>query len=85
MFFQFQKNYFDFLFFAFDFVILFLLGLLLLFSWLGTRLRVGCCICGTRLPSCFGLLGLLLGLVLLRGLWLLLEHACTNGTRHPIR
>ena len=62
MFFQFQKNYFDFLFFAFDFVILFLLGLLLLFSWLGIRLRVGCCICGRLLPSWIGLLGLLLGL-----------------------
>ena len=64
MFFQFQKNYLHFLSFAFDFVILFLLGLLLLFSWLGSRLRVGCCIYGTRLPSWIGLWGLLLGLAL---------------------
>ena len=85
MFFQFQKNYFDFLIFVFCFVLLFLLGLLRCVSWLGTRLRVGYCIYGTLLPSCFGLWGLLLGLVLLRGRWLLLERACTNGMRHPIR
>jgi hypothetical protein len=85
MFFQFQKNYLDFLFFAFDFVLLFLLELLLLSSWLGTPRLSCCCICGTRLPSCFGLLGLILGLVLLRGRWLLLERVCTNGTRRPIR
>jgi hypothetical protein len=84
MFFQFQKNYFDFLFFRFDFVILFLLGLLRCVSWLGIPRLSCCCICGTRLPSCFDLLGLLLGLVLLRGQWLLLERACTNGTRRPI-
>ena len=64
MFFQFQKNYSDFLIFVFDFVLLFLLELLQLFSLRGTRLRVGCCICGRLLPSCFDLWGLLLGLAL---------------------
>ena len=85
MFFQFQKNYSDFLIFDLCFGFLFLLGLLQLFSWRGIRLRVGCCICDTRQPSWIGLWGLLLCLALLRGRWLLLERACTNGMRHPIR
>ena len=79
------KNYFDFLFFAFDFVLLFLLGLLQLFSSLDTPRLSCCCICGRLQPSCFDLWGLLLCLVLLRGRWLLLERACTNDTRRPIR
>ena len=64
MFFQFQKNYSDFLIFDLCFGFLFLLELLQLFSLLGTRLRVGCCIYGRLQPSWIGLLGLLLCLAL---------------------